>query len=127
MYEWFQKTFSNINNVIFSGILLILLLWGIISNVKLAITTKHLQRTESELGLIRNELSNAENRERELTETVGNIRDITERTDTLLDQSGTTIQNIREEIQVLEDYFRSVNQYLCTDDNNNNNISDSEE
>lgn len=123
----YEKVFNNLSTIIFSGVLLILLLWAIISNIRLYSTTKHLQRTESELGLIRTELSNAENRERELTETVGNIRDITEKTDTLLDQSGTTIQNIREEIQVLEDYFRSVNQYLCTDDNNNNNISDSEE
>lgn len=127
MYEFLKKVFSNIKSIILSLVLLVLLLWAGTSSIKLVITTKHLQRVERELGLIRTELSNAQNRESELTTTVGNIRDITERTDTLLDQSGTTIQNIREEIQVLEDYFRSVNQYLCTDDNNNNNISDSEE
>ena len=112
MYEWIKKIFSNIRNIIFSVVLLVLLLWAVITNVRLYSTQKSLRRTESELGLIRTELSNAQNRECELTETVGNIREITERTDALLDQSGDTIQSIRKEVQVLENYFRNVDMYI---------------
>lgn len=127
MYEWLKKTFSNLSNVIFSGILLVLLLWAVITNIRLYSTQKRLRRSESELGLIRTELSNAQNRESELTETVRNIREITERTDTLLDQSGDTIQSIRKEVQVLENYFNSINQYFSTSNNDNNNSLDSKE
>ena len=108
---------KDVGSSIISVVLLLLLLWAVISNIRLYSTQKHLRRTESELGQLRTELSNAQSRESELAETVGNIRSITERTDTLLDQSGTTIQNIRKEVQILEDYFYSINQYLCTDNN----------
>lgn len=127
MYEFLKKVFSNIKSIILSLVLLVLLLWAGTSSIKLVITTKHLQRVERELGLIRTELSNAQNRESELTTTVRNIREITERTDTLLDQSGNTIQSVREKIQVLEEYVYSVDKYLSASNNNNNNISDSEE
>lgn len=123
----YEKTFSNLNNVIFSVVLLVLLLWAVITNIRLYSTQKRLRRSESELGLIRTELSNAQNRESELTETVRNIREITERTDTLLDQSGDTIQSIRKEVQVLESYFNSINQYFSTSNNDNNNNLDSKE
>lgn len=127
MYEFIKKIFSNINNVIFCGVLLILLLWATISSTRLVIATKHLRRTESELGQLRAELSNAQDRESELKGQLENIRGITERTDTLLDQSGTTIQSIREKISVLEEFFNSINQYMCTNDNSYDNSTDSEE
>lgn len=125
MYEWLKKTFSNLNNVIFSGMLLILLLWGTITNIRLYTTKKHLRRTEQRLDDIRTELESAQNRESELTATVGNIRDITERADKILNESGNTIQSIREKIQVLENYFNSVSVYLCTSSDNNDNLTDS--
>lgn len=124
IYEWIKKTFSNIKSIIFSVVLLILLLWAIITNIRLVTTQKHLRRAEQRLDDIRKELSNAQDRERELTETVGSIKDITERTDKILDQSGTTIQGIREKIQILENYFNSVGMYLSANDND---CSDSEE
>lgn len=127
MYEWIKKTFSNITNVIFCGLFLILLLWGTISSIKLVIATKHLRRVESEFGQLRTELESVENRERELTETVGNIRNITERTDEILGKSTDTIQGIREKISVLEEFFNNINQYMCSDNNNNNNSTCSEE
>jgi len=127
MYEWLKKTFSNITNVIFCGVLLVLLLWAVITNIRLYSTQKCLRRTESELGLIRTELSNAQDRERELTETVGNIRGITERTDEILGKSTDTVQSIREKIQVLEEYVYSVDKYLSASNNNNNNSTCSKE
>ena len=123
----YEKTFNNITNVVFCGLLLVLLLWGTVSNIRLVSTQKHLRRTESELGQLRTELESAQNRESELKGAVGNIRIITERTDSLLDQSTDTIQGIRKEVQILEDYFNSINQYLCSNDNNNDDSTDSEE
>lgn len=119
MYEWLKKVFSNLTNVIFCGVFLVLLLWAVITNVRLYSTQKCLRLTEQRLDDIRTELSNAQDRERELTETVGNIRGITERTDEILGKSTDTVQSIREKIQVLENYFNSVDKYLCSDDNYN--------
>lgn len=127
IYEYVKKAFSNIKSIILSLVLLVLLLWAIISSARLSASQKHIRRLEQRLDDIRTELSNAQNRERELEETVGNIRGISERTDTLLDQSGTTIQGIREKIQVLENYFNSVNQCLSTDNHDNDNNSNSKE
>lgn len=118
-----EKLYEKIVITIIS-VLLILLLF---SNIRLCSTQRNLRRTESELGLIRAELSNAQNRESELTATVGNIRDITERADKILNESGNTIQSIREKISLLEEYFSRINLYLSTNCNNDNNNSDSEE
>jgi len=122
----YEKVFNNIKSIIFGGVLLVLLLWAGISNVRLVTTQRNLRRTEQRLNDIRAELSNAQNREQELTATVGNIREITTRTDQILSQSGDTIQGIREKIQILENYVYSVNKYLSASNNNNDHSSDSE-
>jgi len=123
----YEKVFNNIKSIIFGGVLLVLLLWAGISNVRLVATQRNLRRTEQRLNDIRAELSNAQNREQELTATVGNIREITTRTDQILSQSGDTIQGIREKIQILENYVYSVDKYLSTSNNNNDHSSNSEE
>lgn len=127
MYEWLKKTFSNINNVIFCVVLLVLLLWSVITNVRLYSTQRNLRRTEQRFNDLRTELESAQDRERELTETVDNIRGITGRTDQILSQSTGTIQGIREKIQILENYFDSINQYFGANDYNNDNNIDSKE
>jgi hypothetical protein len=118
MYEWLKKTFSNITNVIFCGVLLVLLLWAVITNIRLYSTQKCLRRTESELGLIRTELSNAQDREREIAEA-------TERTSDLLAQAGTSVKDIREKIGILEEYFYRVDLYFSS--NGHDTVNNSEE
>lgn len=114
-----EKVFNNIKSIIFSVVLLILLLWGIITSAQLIIARRTIQRVERQLESTRTELESAQNRERELTETVGNIRSITERTDEILGESTDAIKDIREKIQILENYVYSIDKYLNTIDSNN--------
>lgn len=76
-------------------------------------------RTESELGQVRTELESAHNRERELESSFGEIRTITKeavgyvsREHDLLLESGTTIREIRAQVQDLERYCDSLELYI---------------
>lgn len=116
MYEWIKKTFSNIRNIIFSGILLILLLWAVITNIRLYATQKRLRRLEQRLESVRVELESAQDREREIAE-------VTERTGDLLAQAGTSVKDIREKISILEEYFHRVDLYFSSDNNDTTDCS----
>lgn len=76
-------------------------------------------RAKSELRQVRTELESAHNRERELESSFGEIRTITReavgyvsREHDLLLESGTTIQEIRAQIQDLERYCDSLELYI---------------
>lgn len=76
-------------------------------------------RAESELRQVRTELESAHNRERELESSFGEIRTITKeavgyvsREHDLLLESGTTIQEIRTQVQDLERYCDSLELYI---------------
>lgn len=76
-------------------------------------------RTESELRQVRTELESAHNREHELESSFGEIRTITKeavgyvsREHDLLLESGTTIQEIRAQVQDLETYCDSLELYI---------------
>lgn len=76
-------------------------------------------RAESELGQVRAELDSAHNRERELESSFGEIRTITKeavgyvsREHDLLLESGTTIREIRAQVQDLERYCDSLELYI---------------
>lgn len=116
----YEKVFNNI----IIAILCVLLLF---STIGFYTSQKRVRRLEQRLNDLRTELSDAQDRERELTETVDNIRGITTRTDQILSQSTGTIQNIREKISILENYFNSIDKYLCSDDSYNDSNPDSEE
>ena len=107
-----EKLYEKISVIIIS-VLFILLLF---SNIRLYSTQRHLRRTESELGLIRTELSNAQDREREIAE-------VTERTGNLLAQAGTSVKDIREKISILEEYFHRVDLYFSSDSHDTTDCS----
>ena len=76
-------------------------------------------RTESELIEVRTKLESAHNRERELESSFGEIRTITKeavgyvsREHDLLLESGTTIREIRAQVQDLERYCDSLELYI---------------
>ena len=92
----YEKVFNNIKSIILSLVLLVLLLWAIISNVRLYSTTKRLRQSEQRLESVRVELESTQNREREIAE-------VTERTSDLLAQAGTSVTEIRKKINILEE------------------------
>ena len=83
------------------------------------------RRAESELGQLRNDLEQSNNRERELEEQIGEIRNLTGeaveyvyREQELLLQGGTTIREIRAQVEDLERYCDSLELYIFSIRNN---------
>jgi hypothetical protein len=115
--HWFWK--KGLSN----GLVVILLCFLLLSTIFSAVAGSYYQaqyrRVESELGQIRTDLEQSRNRERELEDCIGDIRTITteamgyvQRESDLLLQGGTTIREIRAQVEDLEKYCDSLNHYI---------------
>jgi len=122
------KLYEKIGKFIIS----VLLCVSIILSAYSIITTAKYRRTKSELEHIRTELAAVSDRKSELESELGRIDDITReateyvsRTETLLLQSGTTITEIRKQVEDLENYCYSLEQFIYSiRDNNDYNMGE---
>lgn len=106
-------------NAIIGGLLIMLLCLFIGACITAEFYKTKYNKSEYELGQVRAELESAHNRERELESSFGEIRTITKeavgyvsREHDLLLESGTTIREIRAQVQDLERYCNSLELYI---------------
>lgn len=106
-------------HVFIGGLLIMFLCLFIGACVTAGFYKARYNKSESELGQVRAELESAHNRERELESSFGEIRTITKeavgyvsREHDLLLESGTTIREIRVQVQDLERYCDSLELYI---------------
>lgn len=116
--HWFWK--KGLSNGLVAILLCFLLLSTIFSTVAGSYYQTQYRRVESELGQIRTDLEQSRNRERELEDCIGDIRTITteamgyvQRESDLLLQGGTTIKEIRAQVEDLERYCDNLNHYIA--------------
>lgn len=129
-YEWCYK--KSIPNFIVIVLFSVFFVWGTISFVQSRYYRARYNKTNAELGLVREQLESAHNREselegliREYTGTVGSIREITDRaveyadkTEDLLLSTGSTIGEIRKQCEDLAEYSHNLYQYIVSIRNN---------
>ena len=115
--HWFWK--KDLINGLVAILLCFLLLSTVFSTVAGSYYQTQYRRVESELGQIRTDLEQSRNRERELEDCIGDIRTITteamgyvQRESDLLLQGGTTIREIRAQVEDLERYCDNLNNYI---------------
>lgn len=125
----YKKSIPNIVVIILFSVLFI---WGTISFIQSRYYRTRYNKTNAELGLVREQLESATNRESELEElireytgTVGNIREITDRaveyaneTEDLLLSAGSTIGEIRAQCKDLAEYSNNLYWYIISIRNN---------
>lgn len=131
MNEWFyKKSFSNLLVVI---VFSILLLWGTVGYCSSIHYKAKYRSAESELGQLRTELQSVVDTKSELERELGTISTITDEavgfvreSEDLLIQSGTTITEIRAQIQDLVTYCNRLELLIYSIYDNTNNIHRSE-
>ncbi len=125
-YEILYK--KSIPNFIVIVVFSVFFIWGTINFVQSRYYRARYNKTVSELGLVREQLESAHNRESELEElireytgTVGSIREITDRaveyadkTEDLLLSTGTTIGEIRKQCEDLAQYSNNLYWYIIS-------------
>lgn len=114
-----MKINEEVKNAIIGGLFILLFCLFIGACITTRFYKARYNKSESELGQVRTELESAHNRERELESSFGEIRTITKeavgyvsREHDLLLESGTTIQEIRAQVQDLERYCNSLELYI---------------
>lgn len=116
-YEWFiKKSFSNI---IFIVLLFLLLASITIGGVSSCTYKTRYRKSEQELGQLRTVLESANNRERELEGQLDRVKNLTgesieyvQREHDLLIKGGTTIREIRAQVEDLEEYSDNLEYWL---------------
>ena len=116
-YDWlFQKDMRNIYVII---ICFFLCIWGVIVSTTSYYYKTRYRRVESELGNLRTELESANNRESEITGQLDRIKNLTgeaveyvSREHDLLISTGTTIREIRAQVEDLERYCDSLELFI---------------
>lgn len=92
-----------------------------------AMLQSRLGQARQQLEYYRAELSAAENREQQLTDTVDKCWESTERTNQILSQSANTIQDIRRQLQEVRENYENMESLLLDSydsmRNRNNNYS----
>ncbi len=125
-YEILYK--KSIPNFIVIVLFSVFFVWGTINFVQSRYYRARYNKTVSELGLIREQLESATDRESELeglirdySEQIGSIREITDRavayadkTEDLLLSTGTTIAEIRTQCEDLAQYSHNLYWYIIS-------------
>lgn len=114
---------KKINNIIVF-ILLVLLVCTVTG---LGIQSYRLEIARRQLEYYRVELSSAQNREQQLTDTIDKCCESTERSNQILSQSANTIQDIRRQLQEIRENYQNMESLLLDSydsmHNRNNNCS----
>ena len=129
-YEWCYK--KSIPNMVALVLFSVFFIWGTVSFIQSRYYRTRYNKTNAELGLVREQLESAHNRESELeelirgySEQIGSIREITDRaveyagkTEDLLLSTGTTIREIRTQCEDLAEYSSNLYWYIVSIRNN---------
>lgn len=104
-----EKKFNDIALIV----LVFLLLFSIIAGFTSTSYYKtRLERTRSELGQLRDDLESATNREHELENELREAFGYVQRESSLLKEGGTTIKEIRKQVEDLENYCNHLECYI---------------